>query len=207
MFSGNKDWWTRVNISVQIWKCFARKALRQKCKSGSKLLTGSSLAWLVHFFLFFLADSGLADLTCTYFLFHFCWLVRRFGKSTTPVNCDAWREVWDILLWICVYVNRSIKTYFHFLQMVIRVVQFRHWTGSRVQKCDPFEQVLWKMKSWRIQLAKVRLRTETEVASLQTSDCTRLCADLKRKFNFNFSRLKICVVMASVWYMQQFTMP
>ena len=48
------------------------------------------------------------------------------------------------------------------------------------------------MKSWHIQLstfqlAKVRLRTETEVASLQTSDCTRLSADLNGKFNFNFS--------------------
>ena len=81
----------------------------------------------------------------------------------------------------------------------------RHWTGSRVQKCDPFEQVLWKMKSWRIKLAKVRLRTETEVASLQTSDCTRLCADLNGKFNFNFSMLKtvLLLLVTSVWYTQQ----
>ena len=66
------------------------------------------------------------------------------------------------------------------------------------------------MKSWHIQLstfqlAKVRLRTETEVASLQTSDCTRLSADLNGKFNFNFSMLKtvLLLLVTSVWYTQQ----
>ena len=86
-------------FSVQIWKCFARKALRQKCKSGSKLLTGGWLAWLVHFFLFFFADSGLAGMTCTYFLFIFAdWLavsekVQKAGsKNATLLNkfCEKW---------------------------------------------------------------------------------------------------------------------
>ena len=166
-----------------------------------------------------IADWKLAGLTCAFFSFLFGWLGAgwldlylfsfSFLLTGSPFRqkyntCKLWcLKIWGILLWHCAYTNRSIKTYFHFLQMVIRVVQFRHWTGSRVQKCDPFEQVLWKMKSLHIQLAKVRVRTETEVASLQTSDCTRLCADLNGKFNFTFSRPKNCFVIVSVWLTRQ----